>query len=125
MFEFTFQSVIFVLFLHFLADFALQTHWQASNKSTNEPALLKHVSVYTIFVTLGIFLVYGLPSTHAVIILLFPVLVFVLHFVTDLISSKEVSRLFKEDNYHDGFVVIGMDQLAHFIQLFGLLALMY
>lgn len=37
-------ALIFILLIHFLADFGLQTHEQASGKSTSLVWLTKHVA---------------------------------------------------------------------------------
>ena len=43
----------------------------------------------------------------------------VAHFFTDYITSRASSLLFKDNNYHDGFCVVGFDQLIHYITLIG------
>jgi hypothetical protein len=41
-------EIILMLFIHWIADFVLQTHWQATNKSKNNIALTQHVTTYSI-----------------------------------------------------------------------------
>jgi hypothetical protein len=41
------------------------------------------------------------------------------HFLTDWVTSRATSALYKEERYHDFFVVIGFDQLLHYVTLFG------
>src|SRR5258705_12177595 len=40
-------SYLALLVSHWIADFVMQTHWQATNKSKNNIALSHHVLVYT------------------------------------------------------------------------------
>lgn len=47
--------------------------------------------------------------------------IFTLHYVTDWITSRMVSKRFKVQNYHDGFVVIGFDQILHYLQILFLI----
>jgi hypothetical protein len=37
-----------ILGIHFLADFLVQTDWQARNKATSINALARHVATYTL-----------------------------------------------------------------------------
>lgn len=41
-------TVIFIMTIHFIADFILQSDWMAKNKSKSNKALLAHVSIYTL-----------------------------------------------------------------------------
>jgi Protein of unknown function (DUF3307) len=117
------------LLAHWIADFVMQTHWMAVNKSKNWRALASHVVVYT--VTLGIALsVLGLaigsftPSPGAVVMLVSFDLFLVwlalngaLHFVTDAITSRITARLWVKGDFHNFFVVVGLDQLIHYTTL--------
>ena len=104
-----------VIFTHWVADFILQTDWQAKNKSTNNIALLRHVSTYTI--CLAIFSLLYKFSFEWII------LNGVLHFVTDYITSRINSALWKKGDVHNFFVMVGFDQLIHYGCLFGTLFL--
>jgi hypothetical protein len=85
--------------VHWLADFVLQTDWQAKNKSKNWWALTKHVGVYSLcFAFLG---------------WQFTAITFVTHFVTDAITSRINTRLWAAGNVHWFFVSVGFDQLIH------------
>jgi|SRR5579859_1791855 len=116
-----------LLWVHWIADFVLQTHWQASNKSKNMEALARHVGTYTVvlaFATPMIFI--GAPLGR---MWLFVMLNAVLHLATDFVTSRISSKLFmaefeidpmatglmmkKDFNPHYFFVVIGFDQLIH------------
>ena len=41
------KLIFWILICHFIADFLLQTDWQAKNKSSNFEALASHVTVYS------------------------------------------------------------------------------
>lgn len=104
-----------VLGAHWVADFILQTHWQASNKSKNWDALSRHVASYTAAVTALLF--WRFPTAYEV--LFFALVTFVAHFVTDAITSRITSKLYSKGDYHNFFVVVGFDQLLHYAQLFA------
>ena len=95
-----------------VADFVLQTHWQASNKSKNNVALSRHVLVYTGCLGAASFPLLGLPD-HGPQWLLFVIGNGVLHFATDYVTSRASSRLYAKQDWHNFFVVIGFDQLIH------------
>lgn len=96
-----------LLATHWIADFVLQTHWQASNKSKRLDALTKHVATYTAILAIVSVLLFGTSG------ILFVAVNGILHFGTDYFTSRWSSRLYAEQDWHNFFVVIGMDQLIH------------
>lgn len=109
----SYKLLLAIGLIHWLADFALQTHWQASNKSNDILALLKHVATYSLvwlFFSTIHFEDFGIG-------ILFAAITFFTHFATDLVTSHMVKQCFDEEDYHNGFVVIGFDQILHYIQL--------
>lgn len=94
---------IWLVWLHFLGDFILQSDWMALGKSKSSKVLVIHVLVYS-----ACFLPYGLK---------FCIATFALHFVTDFISSRATSWLWKQEKRHWFFVVIGLDQALHLTAL--------
>jgi membrane-bound metal-dependent hydrolase YbcI (DUF457 family) len=92
----------------------------SKNKSTDNAELFKHVMVYTF----GIFIMGALNISYFKGGPIWDLAVFVLvntiaHFLTDWVTSRATSALYKEERYHDFFVVIGADQVLHYITLFG------
>lgn len=100
-----------LLATHWVADFVLQTHWQASNKSKNNNALARHVGVYTCVLGIVSVLLFDLSLPVGWFILVNGIL----HFITDYFTSRASSKLFGD--WHNFFVVIGFDQLIHQITL--------
>jgi hypothetical protein len=98
-----------LLATHWVADFVLQTHWQATNKSKRNDALAAHVGVYTCVLSFGSCLMFNAGST----LLLFVMLNGALHFATDWCTSRASSRLYAKQDWHNFFVVVGLDQLIH------------
>jgi hypothetical protein len=94
---------------HWVADFVLQTDWQALNKSKNNVALSRHVLVYTACLGAVSAVLFG-PGR---LWLLFVVGNGLLHFGTDYCTSRWSSRLYAKQDLHNFFVVIGFDQLIH------------
>lgn len=96
--------VLALVWLHFLADFVLQSDEVARGKSTSNKILLHHVCLYSIpFVFFGI--VFALVNG-------------VLHFVTDWYTSRVSSCFWKQEKRHAFFLVVGFDQAVHMSCLF-------
>lgn len=102
-----------LLAIHWVADFVVQTHWQASNKSKQWDALLRHVTTYTLVLGAGAFLLFD----NLWVPLGFTLCNGVLHLGTDYFTSRWSSRLYAKQDWHNFFVVIGLDQLIHQITL--------
>ena len=100
-------SFVALLGVHWVADFVLQTHWQATNKSKNNVALLHHVTTYTAVFSIGALVLFGAAGGP------FAAVNGILHFSTDYCTSRATSRLYAKQDYHNFFVVIGFDQLIH------------
>ena len=104
---------ITMILIHFLADFGLQTHEQATNKSSSNKWLFYHVGTYSLIWFFAAFMIsdsWG-PS------LLFAVITFIAHFTTDYITSRIGKPFWENKLLHDGFVVVGFDQVLHMVQL--------
>jgi len=99
---------IAILFTHFVADFVLQSHWMASNKSSSNIPLLAHIGVYSLTLTIACLLLFDWQAA-----LLFGLINGVMHFITDYFTSRLTSKLWKAERVHDFFVVIGLDQFIH------------
>lgn len=136
-------EIFSIIFIHWFADFVLQTHKQATGKSKNLSDLLGHTITYTLsFGIIALFLAvfYILVTKNKILvndsILWFLPITFICHTITDYFTSRLNSRLlpkreyltshphlshyfvFKDEKYHNFFVSIGFDQLLHYIQLF-------
>jgi hypothetical protein len=99
-----------LLAVHWFADFVLQTHWQASNKSKDVEALGRHVATYTVVLAAAVPFIFPVDSFAP---FLFVVTNSLLHFATDFVTSRISARLYAKQDWHNFFVVIGFDQLIH------------
>ena len=113
-----FWTYIVLLAAHWVADFVLQTNWQATNKSKNCKALSGHVLSYTGVLLLVSFFVLGFDTNAGMFVIrpilwAFVLLNGVLHFCTDYVTSRITSKLYVKQDWHNFFVVIGFDQLIH------------
>jgi membrane-bound metal-dependent hydrolase YbcI (DUF457 family) len=110
--------ILIGLIVHWVADFVLQTDWEAKNKSTNNLALTKHVLKYSfVWLILTIGIVYGTNDRSNDLLLLFAPITFVCHWITDYFTSRLNTRLWKNGKVHNFFVSIGFDQILHYLQL--------
>lgn len=107
------STIVYLLVIHFLADFGLQTHDQATNKSSSNKWLFYHVGVYSL---IWLIAMYGYTDMF-LFSLCFAVITFIFHYITDYITSRLSKQFFSVEDYHNGFVVIGFDQLLHTNQL--------
>lgn len=96
--------LLVLVWLHFFADFILQTDKIAINKSKDNAILLAHVAIYSLP-----FFIFGAD---------FALLNMVLHFMVDWCTSRVTSYLWKKQERHWFFVVIGLDQAIHMTCLF-------
>lgn len=97
------NTFILIMFVHWVADFIMQTRWMATNKSTSNLALGTHILVYMI--PMSIFGVY------------FAIVNGILHFIVDYFTSRGTSYLWKKKETHMFFILIGLDQFLHMVCL--------
>lgn len=101
--------ILYVLLIHWTADFVCQTDWMAKNKSSNNFALLSHVMTYSAI--MFIFTVVVINSIYYY--LTFIVINAILHFITDYYTSRLNSKFWAKGDTHNFFVSVGFDQFIH------------
>lgn len=112
--------ILSIIFIHWFADFVLQTDWQAKNKSKNNKALLSHTWTYSfVWYTIGVFYAMSDPNYIPWSLTLFVLITFVAHTLTDYFTSRLNSKLWAKGDVHNFFVSVGFDQVLHYAQLFG------
>jgi len=94
------DTFLIIIWLHFLADFILQSNWMSQNKSFNLLALGSHILVYSSILTIAFGWKYGIING-------------ILHFIVDFFTSRKTKKLWAEKRVHAFFVVIGLDQALH------------
>ncbi len=116
----TWQFVVTILFIHWLADFVCQSDWMAKGKSSSEAILTAHIAVYFLvsvvcFMVVEAFRVFPavLGERVQVAVWTFCILNALLHWITDWFTSRATKRLWEAKEVHRFFVVIGFDQLIH------------
>lgn len=114
------QLFIFMLLIHWLADFALQTHKQATLKSSDNKYLTYHVGTYSLVWLLANTTIMSFSDSLA-----FASITAVAHFITDYFTSRINKSLFDKKDFHNGFVSIGFDQILHYLQLYFTYKLIY
>lgn len=116
------QVFIVILFIHFAADFALQTHEQANGKGEGSKFwnkwLFYHVGVYTLIWGIAFWFLPIKPETYNFgVWIAFMLLIGVPHYITDWITSRVGKPFWKAGDFHNGFVVVGFDQIVHYLCL--------
>lgn len=117
------NALLLLTFTHTVADFGLQTQWQAENKSKSLEALSRHVLSYTLAMAGGYAVLCTFTNFELYMLPLFIVWVGVSHFLTDLITSKMSSAAWKRKKIKRFWCVIGIDQMLHTWQIFGIIGL--
>lgn len=119
-----------IVVIHFIADFIFQAEEWATNKSKSNIALFQHVGTYSLLwlfascILLGIERPFESTEWYIYNALFFSVVTFIAHFATDYVTSRIVSKRFKDGYYGSpipnlgAFTIIGLDQVLHYAQLF-------
>jgi len=107
-----------IILIHFLADFSLQTNQQAQQKSISTNALFNHVGIYTTVWFLALIAINEIINFSLFDCLIFCLITFVAHSTTDYFTSRIGKPYWEEHDYHNGFTVVGFDQMLHFFQLY-------
>lgn len=108
--------IIGILLIHWFADFVLQTDKQAKGKSSDWSCLLAHTGIYSLMWFLPC-LGYLSVTNCSHSIMLFPLVTFIAHTITDFYTSRINSQLYKDGKIHEFFVSVGFDQVLHYVQL--------
>jgi len=133
-------EIFSIIMIHWIADFVFQDEKWALGKSKNWSDLLAHTITYSLVwlfiggcIYLQQFKPYNPESNKIMNIywnywiprgLLFVLITFICHTITDYFTSRIVSKKFKNGNYGSAipnfgaFTIIGIDQVLHYVQLF-------
>lgn len=130
----TLLEIFAIIIIHWFADFVLQTDKQAKGKSKNWSDLLGHTFTYSlVWLCVGFFIYLNQfkpfnPEhnemmnqywNHYIPLgLLFALITFIAHTITDYFTSRLNARLWAKGDTHNFFVSVGFDQVLHYIQLF-------
>jgi hypothetical protein len=118
----TFWLILGMLFIHWFADFVMQTDWQATNKSKNWKALLSHTYIYSMWFFCGMAVLGNLILDLNLSLkfgISFFAITFIMHTITDYFTSRLNTKLWNNKKVHNFFVSVGFDQWLHYAQLFG------
>lgn len=123
-------TILIIIYIHWVADFIFQDEKWALNKSKNNTDLFFHVLTYsTIWLFASCLLLWYVRQNettewYVYSSILFFLITFNCHFITDYITSRIVSKKFANKEYGSSipnfgsFTVIGFDQFLHYAQLF-------
>lgn len=105
------EIIIWILFIHFIADFICQSDKMALNESFNIWYLLYHVSAYIIII--GIILMPFYIQKPDIEIGKFFTLNFLTHWIIDFIILRIKAKHWEQRKRHWFFVMIGFEQVLH------------
>ena len=111
---------LYFLFVHWFADFRLQTEHMALRKSTSNYYLGMHVTVYSVVTIFFWWLCFLITGQHASVLQYFLAFValFAMHFATDYVTSRITGKLYAAKKVGLFFDVIGIDQWLHYAQIY-------
>jgi len=110
------ETLLIIIFIHFVADFMCQTDKMAQNKSKSNYWLSMHVIVYTAVTMVSWIILFAFSMIYVPITAF--ILIFAMHWITDYTTSRISSKLYQKGDIHNFFVIVGLDQVLHYIQLF-------
>lgn len=111
--------LIMIFCIHFLADFCMQTEWMALGKSKEMKPLLAHIGTYTL-----ILLLFSSLFLSPITALLWSGLNGLCHLWVDYYSSRAMREARESGQERKFFMILGIDQMLHYICLFGILGLL-
>ncbi len=125
----TLTEIFTIIIVHFIADFIFQDEKWAVGKSTSFILLTYHTFTYSVLWYFPILFLLKYNSNIELHILpyipvIFALITFICHTITDFITSKITSKLYKQGKFGSAipnfgfFTVIGFDQCLHMLQLF-------
>lgn len=124
----TLTIVVFLLCAHYVGDYLLQTREMANNKSTSIKHLLKHVGVYTgslvLLLLIGNFTNFA-GQLDVVNILMYATFNGLIHFATDLYTSRAIKKAWETGQEYKTFSIMGLDQLIHSVSLIATIKLLF
>lgn len=113
------EIFIFIIVMHWVADFIFQAEKWSLGKSKSWAPLLKHTTTYSLLWLLPVWFITG----DLIGSFVFVITTFALHTVTDYYTSRVVSKKFAKGHYGSpipnfgAFSTIGFDQVLHYVQL--------
>lgn len=116
---------IAILVIHWFADFVLQSDAQAKGKSEDWIALLSHTAMYSFTWFVSLLWMVGAGMIPITGLILFTVVTFIAHTLTDYFTSRINKYYWEKGNTHNFFVSVGFDQILHYIQLILTLKLLF
>ena len=99
---------VLLLLIHFVGDFIFQSTNMAINKAKSIKWLVIHIGVYTIILTAGSIILFGIETA-----IIYALINGGLHFVTDFFTSKLNASLFEKEDKRWYYSGIGFDQFIH------------
>lgn len=117
----SFWALAYIMLIHWIADFILQSDVMARNKSISNYWLTMHAMTYTFVMMCATAFPFTLIFNNPIRWIMWIMANGILHWITDYFTSRGSSFFFKKQDFHNGFIVVGIDQYIHLICLMGLM----
>jgi hypothetical protein len=114
--------ILFVLFLHWVADFIAQTRWMAENKSKDNKALMLHIITYGLVMYVGLLIGAPFLKLHLGLILAYVIINCAIHCGVDFVTSRMNAHFWQTWKQNYFWWNIGFDQYVHQVCLISLAA---
>lgn len=107
--------IVTIFWAHFFADFVAQTNKMALNKSKSNKWLAIHCLAYTTVLLLYTCFIFALlyPTFSLLTCMYWAIINGIVHFMIDYCTSRGTSYLWKKNEMHWFFTLIGLDQAVH------------
>ncbi len=113
-------TYLYIILIHWISDFVFQTRMMGENKGKSNFWLTLHVFTYSCWTFTG-WALYSLFTTghySEQTYLYATAWIFILHWLTDFITSRITGWFYINKNFYGFFTTIGFDQVLHYVQLF-------
>lgn len=121
-------TAFIIIVIHFIADLIFQRGDWAVGKSNNWKDLLSHTITYSVIWLIPIIFLFPdnwTTANYVINSLLFGVITFICHTITDYYTSRWAKREYDRDNLgtsiprgFDFYTILFFDQILHYTQLF-------
>lgn len=110
--------LLYLLLIHWIADFVLQSGYVSENKGRHFMYLCIHILQYgSILAAMSLILLLTNPTIGLINLMLWVSYNTLLHLIIDFVTSKLTTHYRKYQKTHAFFVILGFDQFLHQVSI--------